>query len=445
MRLNRKWILVIALVLSMATAISGTLAYLTSTDTATNTFTVGNVSIDLEEPSYTGNNQTLLPGVEIAKDPQIKNTGSSEAWVWMEITVPTDLMSYIDWNTTDWTKTETTSGTNTIVTLKRESKLPAGETTAKAFTKVALPASLTSMPENLGTGTVDIVVNAFAIQDANFANVDAAIAAYDGEGGDPSTPEANRGDNDGVTYTLPEGTTYTEVSTSEELVAALNAKDAVILLKNGEYNWSGTGHIGTAQSVTIYGESKSAVLKVTNEGVEGGDNDFDGYTVIFNNLTITSDNDWTTGWKRMNATFNDCVINNNYNLVNGNHVFNYCTLNQTADQYNIWTYGASNAEFNYCTFNCAGKSIYVDGNGSNKTVLKVNNCIFNDNGGVENKAAIETGTTYGTTYDLIVNNTAVNGFAVNPNGTSTGSTLWANKHSMAADKLNVVVDGVEVY
>ena len=27
----------------------------------------------------------------------------------------------------------------------------------------------------------------------------------------------------------------------------------------------------------------------------------------------------------------------------------------------------------------------------------------------------------------------------------TGTTLWANKNSMSQEKLNVVVDGVEVY
>lgn len=252
------------------------------------------------------------------------------------------------------------------------------------------------------------------------------------------------GDDERVNYEIPTDD-VTTVANSEELKKALNAKAATIVLEDGEYDWSGTGHIGTAQTVSIYGKSKNAVLKVNNEGGEGADNDFDGYTVTFTNLTVTSDNDWTTGWKRMNATYNDCVINNNMNLVNYNHVFNYCTLNQTENQYNIWTYGASVAEFNNCTFNCAGKSIYVDGNGSNKTVLKVNNCAFNDNGSIDEKAAIETGTTYGTTYDLIVNNTVVNGFAINPNGINTGSTLWGNKSSMGTDKLNVVVDGVDVY
>ena len=189
MRLNRKWILVIALVVSMVTAISGTLAYLTAMDTATNTLTVGNVSIDLQEPSYTGNNQTLLPGVSISKDPKIKNTGSTEAWVWMKITVPTDLMQYIEgWNTNEFTKTETVSGGNTIVTMKRNAKLAAGATTEAAFTKITLPDTLTSMPGSLSArGSVDINVTAYAIQGDAATDIDGAISAYNGsQGGAPS-------------------------------------------------------------------------------------------------------------------------------------------------------------------------------------------------------------------------------------------------------------------
>ena len=33
----------------------------------------------------------------------------------------------------------------------------------------------------------------------------------------------------------------------------------------------------------------------------------------------------------------------------------------------------------------------------------------------------------------------------NDKGINTGSTLWANKNSMGTDKLNVVIDGVDVY
>ena len=76
----------------------------------------------------------------------------------------------------------------------------------------------------------------------------------------------------------------------------------------------------------------------------------------------------------------------------------------------------------------------------------MNNCVFNDNGGLDElKAAIEIGNDYNKSYELIVNNASVNGFAVNNKGIDTGTTLWANKNSMPQEKLNVVVDGVDVY
>lgn len=235
MRLNRKWILVIALVLSMATAISGTLAYLTATDTATNTFTVGNVSIDLIEEDAWSNpdyQPALLPGVEIAKTPYIVNTGSTEAWMWMEIEMPADLYSVleINWNTSGnkWTMVPPTDTSTdpVVVTMKYNEKVPAKGKTDEAFSKVSLPKELTTLPESLvasGTGTVDIVVTAFAIQDANFANVDAAIAAFGGEGGSggggnrPSVPVAR------VT-TLSKSATLTN-SEGDIILAANNTID----------------------------------------------------------------------------------------------------------------------------------------------------------------------------------------------------------------------------
>lgn len=89
MKLNRKWVLVIALVLSVAAATAGTLAYLTDRDSEVNTFTVGNVEIDLTEDFEQG--VELIPGVEIEKKPVITNTGENDAYVWMTWSIPAAL------------------------------------------------------------------------------------------------------------------------------------------------------------------------------------------------------------------------------------------------------------------------------------------------------------------------------------------------------------------
>ena len=79
--------LVIALV---ATAIAGaTLAYFTDTDDATNTFTVGNVDIELEEPSWDPEDKhNIMPGAYFPKDPTITVAADSEdCYVFLDVTL----------------------------------------------------------------------------------------------------------------------------------------------------------------------------------------------------------------------------------------------------------------------------------------------------------------------------------------------------------------------
>ena len=72
--------------------IGGTMAYLTDTETTTNTFTVGSVTVDMQEPSYPGNGSDkvsdVFPNEEIPKDPQIKNTGRNSAIVFTRFEIP---------------------------------------------------------------------------------------------------------------------------------------------------------------------------------------------------------------------------------------------------------------------------------------------------------------------------------------------------------------------
>ncbi len=187
---------------------------------------------------------------------------------------------------------------------------------------------------------------------------------------------------------------------------------------------------------------KVAVTKVGNGG-ENCDYGLDGSTVTFDGVTITTNSSTYIGYARCNGTYNNCVINGTYTLY-GESVFNDCEFNVSGNVYNVWTWGAPKATFNNCTFNCDGKSMLLYGQANTK--LTMNNCVFNDKGGLnELKAAIEIGNDYNTSYELIVNKATVNGFAINDKGIDTGTTLWANKNSMPQDKLNVVVDGVDVY
>lgn len=100
--------LVAVIALTAAIAIGGTLAWLTATtDPVTNTFTIGNVAIALDET--TGENYKMVPGETIAKDPIATVKANSEAcWLFVEVTPSTTLGDYIDYTVdpTIWTKLE---------------------------------------------------------------------------------------------------------------------------------------------------------------------------------------------------------------------------------------------------------------------------------------------------------------------------------------------------
>ena len=110
----KKKITAIALVVAILAVgiIGGTLAYFTDTDDATNTFTLGNVAIQLNEKNADGTNftqnQVLRPGSQttnkIAKRVSITNTGSEDAYVWYEWYIPSVLDS-----------TDGSTGTNNVV------------------------------------------------------------------------------------------------------------------------------------------------------------------------------------------------------------------------------------------------------------------------------------------------------------------------------------------
>ena len=72
-------------------------------------------------------------------------------------------------------------------------------------------------------------------------------------------------------------------------------------------------------------------------------------------------------------------------------------------------------------------------------------CTFNDNGNYssKNKAVVETGDgQYKTSkFDITLTNCTATGFEAN----NSTSNLWGNKDSIPTDRLNVVIDGVDVY
>ena len=80
----KKKIISLCLVVALgATAVvGGTLAYFTDKDQEVNTFTVGNVKIDLTEPNWgEEEKECVYPGERLAKDPTIENIGANPCFV----------------------------------------------------------------------------------------------------------------------------------------------------------------------------------------------------------------------------------------------------------------------------------------------------------------------------------------------------------------------------
>ena len=225
------------------------------------------------------------------------------------------------------------------------------------------------------------------------------------------------------------------------LNAAINGGSSNVILGDGDYVVPSSA---SGKTLTIVGNGNT-VIDITTVPTYAG---LPGATITFENVVIKSDPQgagYNRGFAHTNkVTYNNCVINGTLGL-NTDTEFNGCTFNISGNYYNLWTWGALNVTLNNCTINSDGKAVLLYG-GTN-TKLTVNGCTFNDNGDdtVTGKAAIEIGNDYNKSYELIVNNTVVNGYSINTEGINTGSTLWANKNSMGTDKLNVVIDGVDVY
>jgi predicted ribosomally synthesized peptide with SipW-like signal peptide len=118
--MKKTLITILATVLVCCCVVGGTLAWLMdSTETITNTFTVGNVDIELKETDANGNvlnasaadqkaSFKMLPGNTIAKNPTITVKANSEAsWLFVKVEKSSTLDTYITWVIADgWTELE---------------------------------------------------------------------------------------------------------------------------------------------------------------------------------------------------------------------------------------------------------------------------------------------------------------------------------------------------
>lgn len=219
--------------------LGGAVAYFSDGDTATNEFTVGKVSLDLQEPNWKPEDgEEIVPNQEIKKDPQIKNDGINEEYVFVEVVVPyrniitenadgtqnaaadTELFSY-----------DVNDGWVEVGTAKKDEEAKTvthlyAYGSASAMTALAKDATTPTLfdavkfcnaqeDQDLEEESFDIVVNAYGIQTTAINNGDTAIDGTTTEGKkapedvwavlSATLPETahTKGFDNGVTETTP--------------------------------------------------------------------------------------------------------------------------------------------------------------------------------------------------------------------------------------------------
>jgi predicted ribosomally synthesized peptide with SipW-like signal peptide len=192
MKKNKKILMALVLVgcaiLLVAGSIAGTVAYLTSVKEVTNTFTVGNVSITLDESDMTAADPTtaprvqentyhLLPGQKYTKDPIVHVAeNSEECYLFVKVVNPIASVEKADTpkiadqiEANGWTVYADGVYVRTVAK-------SAIQTDIKLFDTVAISEAVTKEQLEALDGK-NIVITAYAVQTAGFADVNAAWAA----------------------------------------------------------------------------------------------------------------------------------------------------------------------------------------------------------------------------------------------------------------------------
>ena len=214
--MNKRRILAISmsLVIVAILAIGATLAYFTDTKTATNTFTMGNVNIKLDEENVKNpegdrvsqNEYDVYPGAVVKKDPTVHNVGANGAYIRATVNVSNwmNLVAayYPDFKETfpnegykaalnllvgdlgeGWSVVDVEAGDVFTIgqfdakfVLKYNGVLASGADTTAMFENVTIPAGIDNANAN---SFKEIKIVAQAMQADGFTSWEAAFAAFD--------------------------------------------------------------------------------------------------------------------------------------------------------------------------------------------------------------------------------------------------------------------------
>lgn len=83
---------IVALACVTAIGVAGVSAYFTDTHTIVNSFTIGQIKQQLDEPNFNPDDaKDIVPNKVITKDPTVTNIGANDQYVFMSVEVPYDL------------------------------------------------------------------------------------------------------------------------------------------------------------------------------------------------------------------------------------------------------------------------------------------------------------------------------------------------------------------
>ena len=189
---KRTLALILALVLVFGAAVGGTIAYLTdTTGPIANTFTVGNVDINLTETFNTDTNNDgeadawkaqLIPGTTYAKDPVVTVTADSEdCWLFVKFEEKNDAATYLNYTSNLTLESGWTQGDGTNIPANVWYRAVAKDATVKSFhllanDTVTIDSTAVTNDNMNDAANAELVYTAYACQKANMSAIDAWTA-----------------------------------------------------------------------------------------------------------------------------------------------------------------------------------------------------------------------------------------------------------------------------
>ena len=391
MKKTTKIFLALLCVAVLATAsVVGVLAYLTDRDAETNVFTMGNVTIDLQDGFTDGTR--LMPGTTITKPVTITNTGDNDAWVWYTVSLgklPAAAVSYTagsGWNQykgAELYPNVLKAGESVTVNVS-VSMNPAVDLDPDGNMFLINGGVVTDLGFNVSNGAPLVHLNAYGIQTENLATAEAAYDAYVGQWGK-------------LNGEAPVVGTVTEVATAEEFSAAMTNGGVVLLTDDITLEDEPiTVAAGANTTLNLNGHTLSA--ENTRTATSNYMIDVKGGELTVNNGTITMKHTGTNmGWNGATTIF-DVTAGGVLNLQNTKVINQGGTDMNFAVHLNNW--GAATLNANNCVFEGTYCAVRVFNSGYDMNNVTITNSNLKGSSSafwVHNYTAADFGASYDAT------------------------------------------------